>query len=169
MSTEEMWGDLMEALKLEDEIKSLIELHTEGVYWDFKRQWYKNNSDLLHDIICMANSPANRNCYIIIGVEDGTHILGGVRNEKRKNQQNIIDLLRQKPKWAGGHIPEVYVKTITVSEKEIDVVIIKQSDNTPFYLLEDYKGEGGTLFKGAIYTRKGDTNTPKTRDRKSVV
>ena len=27
MSTEEMWGDLMEALKLEDEIKSLIELH----------------------------------------------------------------------------------------------------------------------------------------------
>ena len=39
MSTEEMWGDLMEALKLEDEIKSLIELHTEGVYWDFKRQW----------------------------------------------------------------------------------------------------------------------------------
>ena len=157
-----MWGDLMEALKLEDEIKSLIELHTEGVYWDFKRQWYKNNSDLLHDIICMANSPANRNCYIIIGVEDGTHILCGVSNEKRKNQQNVIDLLRQKPEWAGGYIPEVYVKTITVSEKEIDVVIIKQSDNTPFYLLEDYKGEGGTLFKGAIYTRKGDTNTPKT-------
>lgn len=158
MSTEE----LMETMKLEDEINNLIELHAEGVYWDFKRQWYKYNSDLLHDIICMANSPANRNCYIIIGVEDGTHILCGVGNENRKNQQNVIDLLRQKPKWAGGYIPEVYVKTITISEKEIDVIIVKQSDNTPFYLLEDYKGEGNPLFKGAIYSRKGDTNTPKT-------
>lgn len=148
--------------ELEDEIKSLIELHAEGIYWDFKKQWHEKNSDLLHDIICMANSPANRDCYIIIGVEDGTYIPCGVDDANRKNQQNVIDLLRQKPKWAGGYVPEVYVRTIAVLEKEIDVIVIKQSDNTPFYLLEEYKGEGNSLFKGAIYTRKGDTNTPKT-------
>lgn len=152
----------MELSKLEDEIYSLIEKRAEGIYWDFKKQWHEKNSDLLHDIICMANSPANRDCYIIIGVEDGSCNLCGVDNINRKNQQNVIDFLRQKPKWAGGYIPEVYVKTLTFLDKEIDVIIIKQSDNTPFYLLEEFKGDGSPLFKGAIYTRKGDTNTPKT-------
>ena len=147
---------------LENEIAELIERKAEGSYWDFKQEWYSNNAALLHDIICMANSPANRDCYIIIGVMDKTYDICGVSLEKRKNQQNVIDLLRQKPKWAGGYIPEVYVKTVIINEKEIDVIVIKQSDNTPFYLLEDYKDHGERLSKGAIYTRKGDTNTPKT-------
>ncbi len=151
----------MKNFELEQEIQELIELHAEGEYWDFKQQWHSNNADLLHDIICMANSPANRDCYIIIGVEDKTYNVLGVSGEKRKNQQNVIDLLRQKSSWAGGYIPEVYVKTISIEDKEIDVVVVKQSNNTPFYLLKDYTNEGQPVFKGAIYTRKGDTNTPK--------
>ena len=119
--------------ELENEILNLIEQQTEGVYWDFKQQWYSNNADLLHDVICMANSPANRDCYIIIGVEDGTYNILGVSSENRKNQQNVIDLIRKKPAWAGGYIPEVYVKTISIMDKDIDVVVIKQSDNTLFY------------------------------------
>ena len=117
---------------LENEIAELIERKAEGSYWDFKQEWYSNNAALLHDIICMANSPANRDCYIIIGVMDKTYDICGVSLEKRKNQQNVIDLLRQKPKWAGGYIPEVYVKTVIINEKEIDVIVIKQSDNTHF-------------------------------------
>lgn len=152
----------MDNIALQCEIQELIERHAEGEYWDFKQQWHINNADLLHDIICMANSPANRDCYIIIGIEDGSYAILGVSDKNRKNQQNVIDLLRQKPSWAGGYIPEVYVRTISIADKAIDVVVIKQSDNTPFYLLEDYKKEGQPIFKGAIYTRKGDTNTPKT-------
>lgn len=152
----------MEYINLENEILELIKRHAEGEYWDFKQQWHSCNADLLHDIICMANSPANRDCYIIIGIEDRTYNILGVSSENRKNQQNVIDLLRQKPSWAGGYIPEVYVKTIFIADKEIDVVVVKQSNNTPFYLLENYEKEGQPIFKGAIYTRKGDTNTPKT-------
>lgn len=152
----------MNNLNLECEMLKLLERRTEGEYWDFKERWHCNNADLIHDILCMANSPANRDCYVIIGIKDKTYDILGVDVEKRKNQQNVIDLLRQKPKWAGGYIPEVYVKTVKISDKEIDVIIIKQSNNTPFYLLEDYKSEGKSLFKGTIYTRKGDTNTPKT-------
>ena len=67
----------MKIFELEQEIQELIELHAEGDYWDFKQQWHSNNADLLHDIICMANSLANRDCYIIIGVEDGSYnVLG---------------------------------------------------------------------------------------------
>lgn len=144
----------MDKITLEWEIAELIERHAEGEYWDFKQQWYLHNADLLHDIICMANSPANRDCYIIIGIEDKTFKILGVDTENRKNQQNVIELLRQKPKWAGGHIPEVYVRTIQIEGKEIDTIIIKQSNHTPFYLLEDYIKEGAPIFKGAIYTRK---------------
>lgn len=151
----------MEYIDLENEILELIKLHAEGEYWDFKQQWHSNNADLLHDLICMANSHANRDCYIIIGVEDKTYNILGVSDENRKNQQNVIELLRQKPSWAGGYIPEVYVRTIMIEKKEIDVVVIKRSDNTPFYLLKDYTNEGKPIFKGAIYTRKGDANTPK--------
>ena len=152
----------MNNLELEQEIQELIERHKEGEYWDFKQQWHSNNADLLHDIICMANSLANRDCYLIIGVEDRSYNILGVKDENRKNQQNVIDLVHQKPVWAGGYIPEVYVKTISIAGKEIDVVVVKQNDNTPFYLLKDYKKEGQSIFKGAIYSRKGDTNTPKT-------
>lgn len=153
---------LVDTIKFEQEIIELIERHAEGDYWDFKQQWHLHNADLIHDIICMANSPANRDCFIIIGIEDRTYSILGVSAENRKTQQNVIDLLRQKPKWAGGYIPEVYVRTIQIEDKEIDIITIKQSDNTPFYLLEDYTKEGTPIFKGAIYTRKGDTNTPKT-------
>lgn len=152
----------MEKLDLKNKILELIERHVEGEYWDFKQQWHSNNADLLHDIICMANSPANRDCYIIIGVEDKTYNVLGVNDENRKNQQKVIDLLRQKPSWAGGYIPEVYVKTISMADKELDIVVVKQSNNTPFYLLKDYEKDKKIISKGAIYTRKGDTNTPKT-------
>lgn len=145
------------------EIQTLIDSHAEGDYWDFKEKWHENNSNLLHDIICMANSTANRDCYIIIGVRDDTFDVVGVDMENRKNQQNVLDLLHQKPKWAGGLVPEVYVKNIAILDKELDVIIIKQSDNTPFYLLEVYTGKGAPIFKGVIYTRKGDTKTPKTK------
>lgn len=37
-------------------VKSFISTASEGEYWDFKQEWYKNNADLLKDIICMANN-----------------------------------------------------------------------------------------------------------------
>ena len=51
-----------------EEILRLINLHHEGSYWDFKKQWYSDKCDLLHDIICMANNLENRDAYIIVGI-----------------------------------------------------------------------------------------------------
>lgn len=39
-------------------VANLASLKREGIYWDFKREWHDNKADLLHDIICMANNPA---------------------------------------------------------------------------------------------------------------
>lgn len=52
------------------EIDKLILLRQEGGFWDFKREWYSNNGDMLHDIICMANNLCNHTAYIIIGIDE---------------------------------------------------------------------------------------------------
>nr|WP_250318307.1 RNA-binding domain-containing protein [Streptococcus lutetiensis] len=78
---------------LEDEISYLIELHQEGEYWDFKRQWYDSSksADLLHDIICMANNLANHDAYIIIGLDDANFSLYDViADQNRRNTQKLL-------------------------------------------------------------------------------
>lgn len=151
----------MNNIIFEEEIRELIALDIEGEYWDFKEQWHSPKDDLLHDIICMANNLANRDAYIIIGVKDrkdenGENICG-VPTENRKTQANLIDFLKEK-KFAGGIRPTVYVSTIRDQAVEIDVIIIKNTMNTPYYLVEPYR----EVKASAIYTRIGDTNTPKT-------
>lgn len=146
----------MNLKELEIEIYNLISSKTEGDYWDFKLEWHENKPDLLIDIISMANNLVNRDAYIIIGVEDETGIIKGNigSDPNRKNQQFLVNFLRDK-KFAGGYRPTVYLHTFN---DEIDVIVIKNSTNTPFYLKEDYQG----IFKGNIYVREQDGNTPKT-------
>lgn len=144
-----------------EEIINLIELKKEGNYWDFKEYWHDNNADLLHDIICFANNLVNRDSYIIIGVEDKSYTITDVKNDpNRKNQQNIIDFLKSK-KFIGGIRPDIEVKTIEIQNCEIDILIIKNTFNTPYFLLEEYRDKGECVRRHSIYTRVGDTNTPK--------
>ena len=149
-------------------IQNLINLRIEGDYWDFKEKWDDNKASLLHDIICMANNQVNRDAYIIIGVSDSKSPEGvkvkGVTEENRKDQKDLITFLRDK-KFAGGIRPAVYLQTIKIPddagvEKEIDVIIIKNSSKTPYYLVEKFDDKGKKVRSGHIYTRIGDTNTP---------
>ena len=114
---------------LESEIINLIELHQEGEYWDFKRQWYDSSKvvDLLHDIICMANNLANHDAYIIIGVDDEDFSLYDVAaDHNRRNTQKIVDFLKDK-KFAGDIRPIVTVKQAFIKSFTLDVIIIHNS------------------------------------------
>jgi hypothetical protein len=143
------------------EIQGLIALRREGDYWDFKKQPHSNSSDLLHDIICLANSPSRHAKYLIIGVSDpsdGCRVLGlESTTENRKRQSDLLDFLRGK-KFAGDIRPSVSVSTIRIGGKAVDVLAIEDSPHKPYYLVEDTLG----LKAFHIYTRVGDTNTPKT-------
>lgn len=153
-------------MDLFEEIRHLICLKTEGDYWDFKSEWHSNNADLLHDIICMANNVVSRDAYLIIGVSDSKHPGGvkirGVPSAQRKSQQAVIDFLKS-IEFAGGVRPTVYVQTLSFDEGDVDVIIIKNSNHTPFFLLEPYNSGKECVRAGYIYTRIGDTNTPKTK------
>ena len=100
----------------------------------------------------------NKDCFIVIGVDPTDYSLFDVKSDpNRKNTQNIVDFLKDK-KFAGGIRPIVCVESVNIGNIVLDVIVIKNSFDTPFYLTEDYQG----VFKSNIYTRVMDTNTPKT-------
>ena len=150
-------------------IEELIRTKREDDWWDFKQCHYEDRASLLHDIICLANNRADRDAYLILGVEDNTFNIIGVENDpKRKNQQNIVDFLRL-PNFAGQIRPRVEVRTVYIEEHEIDVFIIKNSTDVPYYLIENYTDKnykpmppkkGKTVQAFHIYTRVMDNNTP---------
>lgn len=144
------------------EIIDLISLKQEGSYWDFKREWYSQDkkADLLHDIICMANNIYNRDAYIIIGVdEENDYSFSSVKTDpNRRNTQQLVDFMRDKH-FAGGVRPIVSVENICFGENEIDVIVVHNSDSTPFFLTEKYQ----SVKPNNIYTRVMDSNTPKDK------
>ena len=71
----------MKTYELQEEIEKLILSRREDDYWDFKEKHHSNTADLLHDIICMANSRADRDAYIIYGVVDKTGNVIGVESD----------------------------------------------------------------------------------------
>lgn len=146
----------------ENEIFELIKLKQEGEYWDFKREWYDGGDkkqDLLHDIICMANNLANRDAYIIIGVDDTNDYLPFEYDvKKRMTTQNLVDFLRDKH-FAGDYRPVVTVSHVDKEKYSVDVIIIHNSLNTPFYLTQNFN----KIRPYNIYTRVQDTNIPKDK------
>lgn len=147
---------------LKKEIINLINLKQEGPYWDFKREWYSKDqkADLLHDIICMANNTQNKDAYLIIGIneEKNYEVECVFQDLKRWNTQNLVDFLKDK-KFAGDIRPLVYIESIETLNGIIDVIVIKNSNDTPYYLKEKYRD----VAANNIYTRVMDTNTPKNK------
>lgn len=145
-----------------NEIKELISYKQEGAYWDFKREWYTDGKlgDLLHDIICMANNLENRDAYIIIGIdEENNYAVNDMKNaENRKSTQMIVDFLRDK-KFTGGIRPRVIVESLQLDSGVVDIIVVKNGFNTPYYLEENYRNVNANN----IYTRVFDVNTPKNK------
>lgn len=134
-------------------IVDLIQLKKEGDYWDFKLQWHDNVSDLIKDIVCFVNTPHDRDCYLIFGVSD-SFVIEGVKN-KRYTLANINDTI-ESLNFATIEVPNLLLDSLEFGDKIVDILTIKNTDNTPIYLKNKY----GAMLPGCIYTRNGDKNTP---------
>jgi hypothetical protein len=148
-------------MSLENEIKTLIESKREGQHWDFKEKYPENNASLLHDVICLANALHKGKKYLIFGVSDpktGCKLHGVSGDTNRKSQAELIDFLRSKS-FAGDIRPEVELRTVEINEVEIDVLIIFDNPQKPYYLKKDYQVKDKNVRANYIYTRNGDTNT----------
>ena len=144
--------------RLKEIVLSLLDEKKEGDFWDFKEK-FGSNVSIVHDIICFANIISHEgDRYLIYGINDNFEITG-IDESERKHQADIIDLLRN------AHFasiqPDIYLDTITIEDKTIQVITVKDTKNKPYFITINYQKNKETLYAGAIYTRIGDTNTPK--------
>lgn len=150
-------------------IVKLILTRREDDWWDFKREYHHDKAELVHDILCMANNRPRRDSYIIFGIDNESFSIVGVENDVyRRNQQGITDLLRNIT-FSGGVRPRIEIQTIIIDNHEVDVLIIKDSLNVPYYLEKDYQDKdiknsdgkryGKVVRAYHIYTRVVDNNT----------
>jgi len=153
---------------LKNIIINLINSKREGDYWDFKEEPHENKASLLHDILCLANSQHKGNRFLIYGVTDPEFgaILKGLsaKQKNRKTQVQFIDFLSSK-KFAGDCRPEIELQTLQIDNNEIDVLIIFDNPQKPYYLTENYndkleKEKEKVVLANHIYTRINDKNTP---------
>lgn len=142
----------------------------ESDWLDFKRQWYDDTADMILDILCLANSDANSDRYLVIGYDEKENIFGDI-SINRKNRDDFYNILATAN---FNRIPNIHLKTIIAERHEIDIIIIEKTNHRPYFLLEDkpkpkkvHKEENSKKSKkekivraGVIYTRNGSSNTP---------
>ena len=151
-------------LEVENIIKELLSKGYEGGYWDYKEDYTSCKEDKLIDIICMANNIEGRDAYLIYGVDDNGVVKGiATTTATRYTTKTVTEFLRSKP-FAGQYIPKVSVEVVKIDGHELDVLIIYNTRNTPYYLTEKFNPSHDNkkmLLPGAIYTRINDINTPR--------
>lgn len=132
----------------------------ESEHLDFKQDFQRSSTCLIHDILCMANSLHSGNRYIIYGVSDDKQKIG-ITNPKW-TQADIVNFLRisniNKSLWN-------HVKLRNVSENEIEFYILEIEDVPlkPFFLTKTLrsKKDDRVLNPGVVFTRNADSNSSK--------
>ncbi len=146
-------------MEIKDIVFDLIVSKREGDYWDFKLKPHENSAELIKDIICLANCVRHKGeRYIIFGVDDNGNIVG-LSNSDRLTQANIIDML-SKVSFSKSKHPDISLFNIEIEKRYLQVLVIKDEPEKPFYLESEYKYQGRTLNAGTIYSRTQDRNTP---------
>ena len=150
--------------KLLATVLNFVGRKTEGRSWDFKLQHHDNNVELIHDILCLANSEHEGERYLIFGIENESYKLRSIAGTpKRKSQADIAGLLRDNArKFFQSRTPEVYLAEVQCDGKSLDVLVIEDKPHKPYYMVEDYGPSGKKIRAHHIYTRSNDTNTPIT-------
>ena len=140
-------------------IGDLIATGKEGDHWDFKRDSHAKTGDLIKDITCLANSPRHAgDRYIVYGVDDNGSVVG-LRSASRRTQADIVSTLSNAG-FAGGVYPDIYLQQIELQGQRLDVLVIKDRPEKPYYLQKGYHKDGVRLNPGTVYARVRDSNTP---------
>ena len=143
---------------LQETVSTLISRQAEGAYWDFKRCHHKKNADLIHDILCLANTRHQGSRFLIFGVDDEDFSLHSISSgTERRTQADIASIFRDNAnKFFQSRFPEFYLTKVSIDGTLIDVLVVEDTSHKPYYLIEKY----GKIRAHHIYTRVCDTNTP---------
>ena len=141
-------------------VEELIARNGEGVYWDFKRKHHTSKGDLIHDVLCLANSEYAGPRFLIFGVDDTDFSLHDIkRNDGRRTQADIAGLFRDNaPKFFQSRFPTFHLHEVAIDGTPVDVLVIEDEPKKPYYIVENIE----KVRAHHIYTRICDTNTSAT-------
>src|SRR5207237_7541617 len=122
-----------------------------------KQEFHDNNARLLHDILCLSNSPCEGDRFIVFGVANDKIIHGVENDPNKKTNADLHDFLRQVHL---NKIPQVELTFHQINGHEIELLQITNTPQKPYFIRRDYQSRGVTVRAGVIYTRLGDTNIP---------
>lgn len=131
--------------------------YNESDWLDFKSEWHSNTADLVLDILCLANSDAKTDRYLIIGYNENSQKIVNLTSN-RKNRDELSDILS---KANFNRIPTINLQTIQIDNQELDIVTIAKTNYRPYFLTKDKQFDKTLVRSGVIYTRNGSVNTPK--------
>jgi hypothetical protein len=154
-------------MKTDLELITSLCSETESEGLDFKQNYQTDNSDLVHDILCLANANFNGTRRLVFGITDDKLIMGVQEDKHRRKQASVIDLIRN----ANFNIlPTIKIKILKDKYgNEIDVLAIKNLPEKPYFLMKDFGHGKQTIRAGVVYSRLGDTNVARNHcldDRK---
>jgi len=124
---------------------------------DLKRQFPDNTVELLHDILCLANSYAETHRYLVFGVANDRTVVGVEADPNRKRNSDLQDMLRASNL---NRIPDVRLTEYQLAGHTVAVLNILNRPDKPFFLTRDKNHGQLRLRNGVVYTRIGDTNVP---------
>jgi len=144
----------------DDEFERLL-YEEESPTLDFKRDQYpfakasdEEKSELLKDILGMANAWRRSEAFILIGVEDvrggRSHVAGIAAGDHLADHslQQFVNNLTNRPVRFG-------YEAIGVEGKQVGIIRVEQQPR-PFYVKRDY----GKLKKNEVYVRRGSSTDP---------
>ena len=132
---------------------------------DFKECFHSDTVDFIHDILCLANSYTDNDRYLVFGIKDDKTLVG-VENDKKKNNAQIQDMLRQAN---FNRIPSVNLEYMDIQGHKVAVLTIRNRPDKPFYLTKDKKVGKRTIRAGVIYTRLGDTTSHSKKQHRRII
>lgn len=132
----------------------------ESNHLDFKQEFHKDNVNLIHDILCLANSPHGGNRYIVYGVSDKKELVG-ITGERKITQADLIQLLRGCGLNRDLH-NHIQLRDVFLDGNIFYILEIEDVPYKPFFLTQSYpkKNHSKQLQPGSIFTRNSDRNTP---------
>lgn len=129
----------------EKKLLSLID-KGEGIKIDFKRELYlyyeSCKKELAKDVCAIANSRGGRG-YIIVGVEDKSKKIVGVKDIDVLNEEKIQQIISSR---CEPPIP-IMVEIVDVGDKKVGVIVIYDGGQKPYQIREN----------GAFNIRRGST------------
>ena len=118
----------------------------EGIKVDFKRELYLNyescKKELAKDVCAIANSRRGRG-YIIVGVEDKSREIVGVKDIDSLNEEKIQQIVSSR---CEPPIP-IMVEIVEIQNKKVGIIIIYDGGQKPYQIRET----------GAFNIRRGST------------